>query len=222
MLSSYQCIWAQWNPILRAEINIIKGLRLPNSPHPVWLYTLWGVSKCFILVKTVVPCALESTLVPLIISLHYWSQSSCSQLLKAMICTSSFITQQYVSTLENILLMIKHTELLLLAERLRYDPDRYTPVAAAAIQEMSLLHRAWQELLDKDNRERERAVHMHSLMLSWRSLIFTQWKIPTCDCVHVCWPLFCFLRICVGNRGGKKTASQPLQNRVQPAIYHDL
>lgn len=61
---------------------------------------------------------------------------------KAMICISSFITQQYVSTLEKILLMIKHTKLLLLAERLRYDPDRYTPVAAAATQEMSLLHRA--------------------------------------------------------------------------------
>lgn len=29
-------------------------------------------------------------------------------------------------------------------------------------------------------------------------------KIPTCDCVHVCWPLFCFWRICVGSRGEKK------------------
>lgn len=49
------------------------------------------------------------------------------------------------SPLENILLMIKHrhtVELLLLAERLGYNINRYTPVTAAATQEMSSLHRA--------------------------------------------------------------------------------
>lgn len=83
-------------------------------------------------------------------------------------------------------------------------------------------------------RGRKKAVHVHSLMLSWLSLMFTQWwsrlmfynnklhnvclrrigqfpcqKFPTCYRVHVCWPLFCFWRICVGSGGGEKYTALP-------------
>lgn len=97
------------------------------------------------------------------------------------------------------LLLVKHTELLFLAEMRRNDPKRCTPAAAAASYEISSLHRAWQDLVGimcyynllacmtfnhyymtvKNNRKtltkRVSGQGTCISLLSWLLLIFTRW-----------------------------------------------